>query len=68
MLKLLKKKKIRPKNDKDPNIKDLEKVMTQTIGINVIIKNDRQNKGSITFLYKDIHQLEKIVEIIKKNY
>jgi ParB family chromosome partitioning protein len=54
--------------DKDPNIIDLEKILTGKIGLNVHIKNNRRNKGSITFFYKEIDQLNKIIETIKLNY
>ncbi len=53
---------------KDSNIKQLEKDITEKIGLNVIIKNSKRNKGTITFSYTDIEQLNKIIEIIKSNY
>jgi len=53
---------------KDVNIVDLEKNISEKIGLNVAIKNDKLNKGSITFFYKDISQLNKIIEIIKLHY
>ena len=53
---------------KDPNIISLEKDISEKIGLNVSIKNNRKNKGSITFTYSDIEQLNKIIEIIKRNY
>ncbi len=52
----------------DPNINDLEKSISEKIGLSVIIKNDKRNKGSITFSYKEIDQLNKIIEIIKSHY
>jgi ParB family transcriptional regulator, chromosome partitioning protein len=53
---------------KDPNIKNLELTVTEKIGLNVVIKNNKHNKGVITFSYKDLDQLNKIIEIIKNNY
>ena len=53
---------------KDANIISLEKDIIEKIGLNVSIKNNRKNKGSITFTYSDIEQLNKIIEIIKRNY
>ena len=53
---------------KDPNIKNLEQSIVEKIGLSVSIKNSKRNKGTITFSYKDIDQLNKIIEIIKKNY
>ncbi len=53
---------------KDSNINQLEKDITEKIGLNVIIKNSKRNKGTITFSYADIDQLNRIIEIIKSNY
>ena len=53
---------------KDVNITDLEKNLSENIGLNVEIKNDKRNKGTITFFYKEIDQLNKIIEIIKLHY
>ncbi len=53
---------------KDPNIKDLEKSLKEKIGINVFIKNKKNNRGSLTFEYKDLDQLNKIIMVIKANY
>ena len=52
----------------DPNIQDLENSISDKIGLNVSIKNSKNNKGSITFVYHDIDQLNKIIDIIKSNY
>ena len=56
------------KKDKDINIKNLEKSITEKIGLSVLIKNNKKNYGSITIDYKDIDQLNKIIEIIKLYY
>ena len=40
----------------------------ETIGMNVEIKNKKNNKGSITFNYKELDQLNRIIETVKKNY
>ena len=53
---------------KDANIQDLESSISEKIGLNVLIKNNKNNKGTITFSYKEIDQLNKIIEIIKANY
>jgi ParB family chromosome partitioning protein len=53
---------------KDANISHLENTLTSKIGLNVLIKNNKRNKGTITFYYKEIDQLNKIIDIIKKNY
>ena len=67
-VKLFKNPKQKISTHKDPNIKDLEKSVSEKIGLSVIIKNNKRNKGSITFSYKEIDQLNKIIEIIKANY
>ena len=56
------------KSSKDTNIKDLESSITEKIGLNVSIKNKKNNTGLITFEYKDFDQLNKIIDIIKSNY
>ena len=53
---------------KDTNIIALELSISNKIGLNVEIKNDSRNKGKITFEYKDLDQLNKIIEIVKSNY
>ena len=67
-VKIFKTKKNKLKDNKDANIRELENSLSEKIGINVTIKNNRQNKGTITFSYKEIDQLNKIIEIIKLNY
>ena len=67
-VKIFKVKKQSFKKLKDPNLQSLEMSITDKIGLNVLIKNQKNNKGSITFEYKDIDQLNKIIEIIKTNY
>ena len=53
---------------KDANIRDLENSLSQKIGLNVVIKNSLRNKGTITFTYKELDQLNKIISILKSNY
>ena len=67
-VKIFKNKRQKPNNIKDANIKDLEITVSNRIGLNVLIKNKRNNSGSIVFEYKDNDQLNKIIEIIKSNY
>ena len=52
----------------DSNIVDLQNSISEKIGLNVSIKNNKRNKGTITFSYKEIDQLNKIIEIIKSYY
>ena len=67
-VKIFKKKKSSFINRSDPNIQNLEKSISDKIGLNVSIKNNKKNKGTITFAYHDVEQLNKIIDIIKSNY
>ena len=67
-VKIFKKKKSSYIRSTDPNIQNLEKLISDKIGLNVSIKNNKKNKGTITFVYHDIEQLNKIINIIKSNY
>ena len=65
---LFKNKKQKSKNSKDTNIIALELSISNKIGLNVDIQNNKRNKGKISFEYKDLGQLNKIIDIIKSNY
>ena len=67
-VKIFKKKKGINVKFNDPNIQNLERSISDKIGLNVSIKNNKKNKGTITFVYHDIEQLNKIIDIIKSNY
>ena len=68
LVKIFKIKKRPFKSLKDPNLEFLESSITEKIGLNVLIKNKKNNSGSIILEYKDVDQLNKIIEIIKVNY
>ena len=53
---------------KDTNIVSLELSISNKIGLNVDIQNNKRNKGKISFEYKNLDQLNRIIEIIKLNY
>ena len=67
-VKLFRKKPNLQKNIKDPNIKNLEQSISDKVGLNVLIKNNKTNKGTITFSYQNVDQLNKIIDIIKSYY
>jgi len=67
-VKIFKKKKNSYSFSVDPNIQSLERSVSDKIGLTVSIKNNKSNKGTITFSYHDIDQLNKIIDIIKSNY
>ena len=56
------------KRIKDSNIIALELSIINKIGLTVDIQNNKRNKGKISFEYKDLDQLNKIIDIIKSNY
>ena len=67
-VKIFKNRKQKSSNTKDANIMHLEMSIVNKIGLNVEIKNKKNNKGKITFEYKDLDQLNKIIDIVKRNY
>ena len=56
------------KTSKDPNIKKIEADLMEKLGLKTQITNKKNNKGSVTFDYKDLDQLNHLIEIIKKYY
>ena len=53
---------------KDSNILDLEKSLIDKTGINVEIKNNKNNSGRLSFEYRNLEQLDRLINIIKNNY
>tara|TARA_Y100001970_G_C14252451_1_gene872837 strand:+ start:43 stop:894 length:852 start_codon:yes stop_codon:yes gene_type:complete len=53
---------------RDPNLKDLETALEQKTGIRTSIRNKRNNSGQVNFEYKNLEQLNRLIEIIKANY
>jgi len=56
------------KASKDPNIKKIENELMEKIGLKTLINNKKNNKGSVTFDYRDLDQLNHLIEVIKKYY
>ena len=55
------------KNPKDPNIVDLEKELSEKIGLKTSIHfNEQGSSGSITLYYSDLDQLDNIMKRLKK--
>ena len=67
-VKFFKNKKQKSSPTKNTNIIALELSISNKIGLNVDIQNTKSNKGKISFEYKDLDQLNKIIDIIKSNY
>ncbi len=61
-------KKVRKKQiQKDPNILDLEKELSDKIGLKTSIHfNDGGSSGSLTLFYSDLNQLDEIMKRLKK--
>ncbi len=68
LVKVFKVKKILKFKSKDANLVELENLLKDKTGLNVFIKNNKNNSGSITFEHKDLDQLNRIIQIIKSNY
>jgi len=68
LVRIFKTKKKSFKPPKDPNLKNLELSIIEKVGLNISIKNKKNNTGSLVVEYKDLDQLNKIIEIIKSNY
>ena len=50
------------------NLRDLEEILERKLGIRVSIKNKKNNRGSLIFNYRDLNQLNRLIEVIKSNY
>ena len=61
-------KKLKLINKQDPNILDLQRILEEKTGLKVSISNKKNNSGKVTFDYKDLEQLDKIINAIKHNY
>ena len=57
IVKIYKTKNIPKRLSKDPNLKQLESSLMEKIGLNVLIKNKKNNSGVISFEYKGLDQL-----------
>ena len=68
LVKILRKSKSNIPKKIDPNILELENSISEKIGLSVSIKNTKNNKGVISFYYKELEQLNKIIDIIKSGY
>lgn len=56
------------KSKKDPNILDTENQLSSKIGMRVFIQSKRNKSGTLTFEYKDLDQLDRLIKIVKDNY
>ena len=68
LIRLLKSNKKISAKIKDANLHNLEESIEEKTGIKVSISNKKNNSGSVTFNYKDIEQLNRLLMVIKANY
>ena len=68
LVKQFRDKKFKLISQKDSNVLDLQKDLEEKTGLNVSINNKKNNSGVISFEYRDLEQLDKLISIIKKNY
>ena len=52
----------------DPNIHDLESSLEKKLGMKVLLQNKKNNSGKIIFEYKDLDQLNQLIDKIKSIY
>ena len=53
---------------RDSNVLNTEKELSDKIGMRVFLKNKKNKSGTLTFEYKGLDQLERLIDVIKKNY
>ena len=68
LIRTLKSYKSKGKIFKNPNLASLESSIEETTGIKVFIRNKKNNAGNVTFEYKDLDQLNRLIMVIKTNY
>ena len=68
LVKQFRDKKFKLISQKDSNVLDLQKDLEEKTGLNVSINNKKNNSGIISFEYRDLNQLDKLINVIKENY
>ena len=68
LVRVLKSYKGKGKITKNPNLASLESGIEEKTGIKVFIRNKKNNTGNVTFEYKDLDQLNRLIMVIKANY
>jgi ParB family chromosome partitioning protein len=68
LIRTLKSYKGKNKITKNPNLSNLESSIEEITGIKVFIRNKKNNAGQVTFEYKDLDQLNRLIMVIKANY
>ena len=68
LVRTLKNYKGKNKSIKNPNLVSLESSIEEKTGIKVFIRNKKNNTGQVTFEYKNLDQLNRLIMVIKANY
>ena len=68
LVKLLKSGSKKISNSKDANIAATEDELSSKIGMKVFLNNKKNNSGTLSIEYKEIEQLDRLINIIKSNY
>ena len=68
LVRLLKSNKNKSNISKDPDILATQNSLSEKIGMRVYLNNKKNNSGTLTFEYKAIDQLDRLINIIKSNY
>ena len=68
LVKQFRDKKFKLISKKDSNVLAVQKDLEEKTGLSVSINNKKNNSGTISFEYEDLDQLDKLINIIKKNY
>ena len=68
LVRLLKRGSNKASKSKDVNTISTENELTEKIGMRVFLKNKKNNSGTLTFEYKGLDQLDRLISIVKNNY
>ena len=68
LVRLLKRGSNKASKSKDANTISTENELTEKIGMRVFLKNKKNNSGTLTFEYKGLDQLDRLISIVKNNY
>ena len=68
LVRLMKRGSNKVSKSKDANTISTENELTEKIGMRVFLKNKKNNSGTLTFEYKGLDQLDRLISIVKNNY
>ena len=68
LVRIIKKAGVKKNTYKDANTISTENNLTNKLGMRVILNNKKNNSGTLTFEYKELDQLDRIIRIITNNY